>query len=153
MAPNSPLTPQFKVAAITSSDLACVSHLIRNTCIYTEPGMTPRNLLRFIKSKSRIWKLSAYLPTQWAPLLHEPPWDSSFPSSPRLSSCFLVYSPHIGISGHAPPYSHATFWEQRVTPSAEPFTAHCAYVRCWRSISSFHKEKPIYFSRLFMAHG
>ena len=129
MAPNSPPAPHFRVAAITSPVLACVSHLIWNACIYIESGMTPRNLLRFIKWVSHIRKLSAYLPRQWAPLLHEPPWDSSFPSplsaSPPVSLFILL---HIGISGCESPCYHTNFWEQWVTPSAEPFTPRCARV-------------------------
>lgn len=73
MAPNSPLAPRFKAAATASLVLACVSHLTQNARIYTEPGVTPRNLLRLIKRILHIQKSSAYLPTQWAPLLHEPP--------------------------------------------------------------------------------
>lgn len=105
--------------------------------------MTARNLLRFIKCVSQIHKLSVHSLRLWTPLLHEP-----FPTPPTqpllLFPCLFTW--HIGISGCVSPYSHMTFWEQEVTMSAEPFTPCCGSVWCWRSMSSIHKEKPVYFS-------
>lgn len=106
----------------------------------------------FIKCLSQIHKLSVYSSRQWTPLLHEPFWHSSFPSPLPNLSCFLLPSFRSLFSCTLAflavfPYSHMTFWEQQVTMSAEPFTPCCVSVWCWRSMSSIHKEKPVYFSR------
>lgn len=156
MPPNSWLSPRFKVAALTSSVLACISHLIRNiyylyiawrnskesVIIYQVNIMHLEIvcILIYTIDSSATWTPTYSLETRLLPQI-----------PPSLFLCFLVYpTAHWNFWPCASELWHGFLGTVRLTVCRDACSLLCASVcmQCLMNIPSFKRKSYLFFWKL-----